>query len=99
MDEAVRLLLSLKAEYKEKTGQDYKPGHPPAAQTSASPQATSIETSGSDAPEAKALYGKVALQGEVVRKLKAEKAEKVNCFKYSLIINHTRHLRLCWTAG
>ncbi|KYO43573.1 bifunctional glutamate/proline--tRNA ligase isoform X2 [Alligator mississippiensis] len=76
VDEAVRLLLSLKAEYKEKTGQDYKPGHPPAAQTSASPQATSIETSGSDAPEAKALYGKVALQGEVVRKLKAEKAEK-----------------------
>ncbi|XP_006022406.1 bifunctional glutamate/proline--tRNA ligase isoform X4 [Alligator sinensis] len=76
VDEAVRLLLSLKAEYKEKTGQDYKPGHPPAAQTSASPQATSIETSGSDTPEAKALYDKVALQGEVVRKLKAEKAEK-----------------------
>ncbi|XP_019405038.1 PREDICTED: bifunctional glutamate/proline--tRNA ligase isoform X5 [Crocodylus porosus] len=76
VDEAVRLLLSLKAEYKEKTGQDYKPGHPPAAQISASPQATSTETSGSDTPEAKALYDKVALQGEVVRKLKAEKAEK-----------------------
>ncbi|XP_019372022.1 PREDICTED: bifunctional glutamate/proline--tRNA ligase [Gavialis gangeticus] len=76
VDEAVRVLLSLKAEYKEKTGQDYKPGHPPAAQTSASPQATSTETSGSDTPEAKALYDKVALQGEVIQKLKAEKAEK-----------------------
>ncbi|XP_026513474.1 bifunctional glutamate/proline--tRNA ligase isoform X3 [Terrapene carolina triunguis] len=76
VDEAVKLLLSLKAEYKEKTGQDYKPGHVPATQISASPQTTSTEINGPDTPEAKALFNKVACQGEEVRKLKAGKAEK-----------------------
>ncbi|XP_039385568.1 bifunctional glutamate/proline--tRNA ligase isoform X1 [Mauremys reevesii] len=76
VDEAVKLLLSLKAEYKEKTGQDYKPGHVSATQISASPQKTSTEISGPDTPEAKALFNKVACQGEEVRKLKAGKAEK-----------------------
>ncbi|XP_054836710.1 bifunctional glutamate/proline--tRNA ligase isoform X4 [Eublepharis macularius] len=76
VDEAVKLLLSLKAEYKDKTGQDYKPGQPPALQTSALTQPASTGTSGPDTPEAKALFNKVAAQGEVVRKLKAEKAEK-----------------------
>lgn len=33
--------------------------------------------SGPDTPEAKALFSKVALQGDEVRKLKSEKAEKV----------------------
>uniref|UniRef100_A0A8C3T7J9 Bifunctional glutamate/proline--tRNA ligase n=1 Tax=Chelydra serpentina TaxID=8475 RepID=A0A8C3T7J9_CHESE len=76
VDEAVKLLLSLKAEYKEKTGQDYKPGHLPATQISASPQTMSTEIGGPDTPEAKALFNKVACQGEEVRKLKAGKAEK-----------------------
>ncbi|KAM6405369.1 bifunctional glutamate/proline--tRNA ligase isoform 5-T5 [Pluvialis apricaria] len=75
IDEAVKLLLSLKADYKEKTGQDYKPGHPPVAQ-GALPQASNTVPSGPDTPEAKALFSKVALQGDEVRKLKAEKAEK-----------------------
>ncbi|XP_069708809.1 bifunctional glutamate/proline--tRNA ligase isoform X5 [Phaenicophaeus curvirostris] len=75
IDEAVKLLLSLKADYKEKTGQDYKPGHPPAAQ-GALPQASDTVPSGPDTPEAKALFSKVALQGDEVRKLKSEKAEK-----------------------
>ncbi|KAM6279070.1 bifunctional glutamate/proline--tRNA ligase isoform 4-T4 [Porphyrio hochstetteri] len=75
IDEAVKLLLSLKADYKEKTGQDYKPGHPPVAQ-GASPQASNTVPSGPDTPEAKALFNKVALQGDEVRKLKAEKADK-----------------------
>ncbi|XP_009094640.1 bifunctional glutamate/proline--tRNA ligase isoform X3 [Serinus canaria] len=75
IDEAVKLLLSLKADYKEKTGQEYKPGHPPAAQ-GALPQTTNTVPSGPDTPEAKALFGKVALQGDEVRKLKAEKADK-----------------------
>ncbi|XP_040467430.1 bifunctional glutamate/proline--tRNA ligase isoform X4 [Falco naumanni] len=75
IDEAVKLLLSLKADYKEKTGQDYKPGHPPVAQA-ALPQALNTVPSGPDTPEAKALFSKVALQGDEVRKLKAEKAEK-----------------------
>ncbi|XP_066475005.1 bifunctional glutamate/proline--tRNA ligase isoform X2 [Tiliqua scincoides] len=75
IDEAVKLLLSLKAEYKEKTGQDYKPGAPPTSQVPASKQPTS-PVSGPESPEAKALFSKVALQGDEVRKLKAEKAEK-----------------------
>ncbi|XP_021248652.1 bifunctional glutamate/proline--tRNA ligase isoform X3 [Numida meleagris] len=75
IDEAVKLLLSLKADYKEKTGQDYKPGHPPVAQ-GALPQASNTVPSGPDTTEAKALFNKVALQGDEVRKLKAEKAEK-----------------------
>ncbi|XP_048352939.1 bifunctional glutamate/proline--tRNA ligase isoform X2 [Sphaerodactylus townsendi] len=77
VDEAVKLLLSLKAEYKEKTGQDYNPGQLPAFQAPAVTQPTSTATSDPDTPEAKALFTKVAAQGEVVRKLKAEKAEKV----------------------
>ncbi|CAM5102962.1 unnamed protein product [Eretmochelys imbricata] len=76
VDEAVKLLLSLKAEYKEKTGQDYKPGHLPATKISASSQTTGTEIGGPDTPEAKALFNKVACQGEEVRKLKAGKAEK-----------------------
>ncbi|XP_032911023.1 bifunctional glutamate/proline--tRNA ligase isoform X3 [Catharus ustulatus] len=75
IDEAVKLLLSLKADYKEKTGQEYKPGHPPAAQ-GALPQTSNTAPSGPDTPEAKALFSKVALQGDEVRKLKAEKADK-----------------------
>ncbi|XP_042645581.1 bifunctional glutamate/proline--tRNA ligase isoform X4 [Tyto alba] len=75
IDEAVKLLLSLKADYKGKTGQDYKPGHPPVAQD-ALPQASNTVPSGPDTPEAKALFSKVALQGDEVRKLKSEKAEK-----------------------
>ncbi|KAF7253214.1 Bifunctional glutamate/proline--tRNA ligase [Varanus komodoensis] len=76
VDEAVKVLLSLKAEYKEKTGQDYKPGQPPSPQTNALSQPTSTEISGSNSPEAKALFNKVAAQGEEVRKLKSQKAEK-----------------------
>ncbi|XP_060102455.1 bifunctional glutamate/proline--tRNA ligase isoform X12 [Heteronotia binoei] len=76
VDEAVKLLLSLKAVYKDKTGQDYKPGQPPDFQAPAVTQPTCTATSGPDTPEAKALFNKVAAQGEVVRKLKAEKAEK-----------------------
>ncbi|KFU87452.1 Bifunctional glutamate/proline--tRNA ligase, partial [Chaetura pelagica] len=75
IDKAVKLLLSLKADYKEKTGQDYKPGNPPVTQ-SALPQASNTIPSGPDTAEAKALFSKVALQGDEVRKLKSEKAEK-----------------------
>ncbi|KAM6128341.1 LOW QUALITY PROTEIN: bifunctional glutamate/proline--tRNA ligase [Pterocles gutturalis] len=76
IDEAVKLLLSLKADYR-KTGQDYKP-QPPVA--GSSPQ-TSNSTRGPDTPEAKALFSKVALQGDEVRKLKSEKAEKVKAYR------------------
>uniref|UniRef100_A0A663M0V2 Bifunctional glutamate/proline--tRNA ligase n=1 Tax=Athene cunicularia TaxID=194338 RepID=A0A663M0V2_ATHCN len=73
IDKAVKQLLALKAEYKEKTGQEYKPGNPPV---SVAEQSSKLETSGT--LDSKALYDKVAEQGEVVRKLKAEKAPKVD---------------------
>lgn len=72
IDKAVKELLALKAEYKEKTGQEYKPGNPPVSVTE---QSSRLDTSGT--LDSKALYDKVAEQGEVVRKLKAEKAPKV----------------------
>ncbi|CAN8203249.1 unnamed protein product [Coccothraustes coccothraustes] len=71
IDKAVKQLLALKAEYKEKTGQEYKPGNPPVSGTA---QSSKLETSGT--LDSKALYDKVAEQGEVVRKLKAEKTSK-----------------------
>ncbi|XP_034283741.1 bifunctional glutamate/proline--tRNA ligase isoform X4 [Pantherophis guttatus] len=76
VDEAVKLLLSLKTEYKEKTGQDYKPGQSASSQTSDLKHPKSTETSSPGSPEAQVLFNKVALQGEEVRKLKSEKAEK-----------------------
>lgn len=72
IDKAVKQLLALKAEYKEKTGQEYKPGNPPVSVTE---QSSKLQMSGT--LDSKALYDKVAEQGEVVRKLKAEKAAKV----------------------
>uniref|UniRef100_M3XH78 Bifunctional glutamate/proline--tRNA ligase n=1 Tax=Latimeria chalumnae TaxID=7897 RepID=M3XH78_LATCH len=77
VDEAVKGLLALKAEYKERTGQEYKPGNPPAtAAPTAKTPAVQSGSNGPDTPEAKALFNKVADQGEVVRRLKAEKAPK-----------------------
>ncbi|XP_004699962.1 bifunctional glutamate/proline--tRNA ligase isoform X2 [Echinops telfairi] len=72
IDVAVKQLLALKAEYKEKTGQEYKPGKPPAAVASSSTSSNSPHS----VRDGKSLYDEVAAQGEVVRKLKAEKAPK-----------------------
>lgn len=69
IDAAVKQLLALKAEYKQQTGQDYKPG----LQTPAS----SAQTQSSSSSEAQNLFSQVAQQGELVRKLKSEKAPKV----------------------
>ena len=77
VNEAVECLLSLKAQYKEKTGKEYVPGQPPSSQSADSSPPRSSEPSGPETPEAKLLFDKVASQGEVVRKLKAEKASKV----------------------
>ncbi|KAI1895179.1 hypothetical protein AGOR_G00103630 [Albula goreensis] len=79
VDAAVKQLLALKAEYKQETGQDYKPGAaPPAspapAQTSPSLNSSSAQSSSS--PQAQVLFSQVAQQGELVRKLKSEKAPK-----------------------
>lgn len=69
-DAAVKQLLALKAEYKQITGEDYNPGAAPV-------QKTPVQNTPSSAPSAAGLYEKVAEQGEMVRKLKAEKAPKV----------------------
>lgn len=65
VDAAVKQLLVLKAEYKQITGQEYKPGAAP------------VQNSPAPAAAASGLYEKVSEQGEVVRKLKSEKAPKV----------------------
>ncbi|XP_062863128.1 bifunctional glutamate/proline--tRNA ligase [Trichomycterus rosablanca] len=69
IDAAVKELLALKSEFKQLTGQEYKPGMvpPPAVHTQSAPSST---------PSAADIYALVSQQGEVVRKLKAEKAPK-----------------------
>jgi len=76
VDEAVKVLLALKAEYKSATGKDWKP---PAADSKAAPKKAAsppakaaVELSG---PVAQ-LDASIKEQGEAVRKLKAEKADK-----------------------
>ncbi|XP_072321975.1 bifunctional glutamate/proline--tRNA ligase isoform X2 [Eucyclogobius newberryi] len=69
---AVKQLLALKAEYKQQTGQDYKPG----VQAPASPAQPQPPPQSAPAPQAEELYAQVAQQGELVRKLKSEKAPK-----------------------
>ncbi|MED6245369.1 Bifunctional glutamate/proline--tRNA ligase, partial [Ataeniobius toweri] len=75
VDGAVKQLLALKEQYKQQTGQEYKPG----SQSSASPaqtQASTASTQTSTSAQAQQLYSQVAQQGELVRKLKTEKAAK-----------------------
>ncbi|MED6287234.1 Bifunctional glutamate/proline--tRNA ligase [Characodon lateralis] len=75
VDGAARQLLALKEQYKQQTGQEYKPG----SQSSASPaqtQASTASTQTSTSAQAQQLYSLVAQQGELVRKLKTEKAAK-----------------------
>ncbi|XP_060924822.1 bifunctional glutamate/proline--tRNA ligase isoform X1 [Limanda limanda] len=78
VDAAVKQLLVLKAEYKQVTGQEYKPGAAPVQKTPAPVQKTPapVQSSPSPAPAATGLHEKVAEQGEMVRKLKTEKAPK-----------------------
>ncbi|XP_056268340.1 bifunctional glutamate/proline--tRNA ligase isoform X2 [Pseudoliparis swirei] len=75
VDAAVKQLLALKAEYKQQTGQDYKPGlQAPGSQ--AQTQSSSSSTKSSSPPQAEELFSQVTQQGERVRKLKSEKAPK-----------------------
>lgn len=78
IDAAVKELLALKAEFKQLTGQEYKPGMAPP---SAAP--TQLAPSSSSSPAD--LYSQVAAQGEVVRKLKTEKAVKVSLWNWPCI--------------
>uniref|UniRef100_A0A673K0G6 proline--tRNA ligase n=1 Tax=Sinocyclocheilus rhinocerous TaxID=307959 RepID=A0A673K0G6_9TELE len=82
IDAALKELLSLKAEYKQQTGQEYKPGLPPSSGPTpvqsipAPPQSSSSQPQSSSSPQAQALFADIAQQGEQVRRLKAEKAPK-----------------------
>lgn len=76
MDAAVKQLLDLKAEYKQQTGKEYKPGQAPST-APAPAKANPTPPPSSASPQAQALYAQVAQQGEQVRKLKTEKAPKV----------------------
>uniref|UniRef100_H2MIU4 Glutamyl-prolyl-tRNA synthetase 1 n=1 Tax=Oryzias latipes TaxID=8090 RepID=H2MIU4_ORYLA len=72
VDAAVKQLLALKADYKQITGQEYKPGAAPAQKTAPAP----VQNTPSPVSSPSSLYEKVSEQGEVVRKLKSEKAPK-----------------------
>lgn len=78
IDAAVKILLELKAEYKKITGSDWKPSAAaapaPAKQTTPSKPPAQTASSG----QVSDLNEKIALQGETVRKLKAEKAAKLD---------------------
>ncbi|XP_073320105.1 bifunctional glutamate/proline--tRNA ligase isoform X2 [Pagrus major] len=74
VDAAVKQLLALKAEYKQQTGQDYKPGQAPSSP--AQTQSNSSTAQSSSSPQAQKLFSEVSQQGELVRKLKSEKAPK-----------------------
>lgn len=68
IDSEVKKLLDLKAEYKEVTGSDYKPGD---RDSSGDPkQVTAVPEKGQE------LYDRITDQGNKVRQLKAEKAGK-----------------------
>ena len=71
IDAAVKQLLALKAEYKAATGNDWKPG-----QTAPAKAASAATTNQSDS--AADLNNKITEQGDLVRKLKSEKAAKVS---------------------
>jgi len=87
VDEAVKALLALKADYKSVTGNDWKPPAVPKA-AKAAPAAKSAPAVKS-APASKAasppqelsgpaaeIDGKIKSQGDLVRQLKTEKADK-----------------------
>ena len=85
MDEEVKTLLGLKADYKACTGKDWKPGaHQPATKSEPSGGA-----SGGNADE---LNEKITAQGNKVRQMKADKAAKV-LLKKKLHLN-TNHQSL-----
>lgn len=68
IDAEVMTLMALKAEYKVQTGQDYKPGAPaPKAQ---------IAPASSNNNKASEVNDQIVKQGDLVRNLKSQKADK-----------------------
>lgn len=88
VDAAVKELLTLKAEFKQQTGQDYKPGLQVSASPASTQTTTMAATPASTLSEAQEMFARVAQQGELVRKLKSEKAPKVRKQCQALTINY-----------
>ena len=82
VDAAVKLLLFLKEEFKVATGSDWKPGATAATEPpkkgSASAQAQKLSANTASTGQVSDLNEKIILQGEVVRNLKAQKADKLD---------------------
>jgi len=78
IDEAVKVLLALKADFKAKTGNDWKP--PAAPKAAPAPKAATPAKASTPPKElsgpASEIDGKIKSQGDKVRQLKTEKAEK-----------------------
>lgn len=73
----VSSVLYLQEQFKQQTGVEYKPGMAPPASTPAPPTSSSDSTS--------CPYTRVAQQGELVKKLKAQQAPKVKGIFQSMI--------------
>ncbi|ESO04653.1 hypothetical protein HELRODRAFT_78758, partial [Helobdella robusta] len=86
IDAEVKKLLSLKADYKQLTGQDWKPGTATAAATTASAKVADTAVAATKSVDATAvatlssssssLDNLVTEQGDLIRRLKSEKVEK-----------------------
>ena len=72
LDPEVKLLLSLKADFKAQTGKDWKPGMSFESGTTASSGSPQV-----DANKASELSDAITAQGNKVRDIKAAKASKV----------------------
>ncbi|KAL4705613.1 hypothetical protein ACJJTC_012860, partial [Scirpophaga incertulas] len=80
IDAEVKILLALKAQYKSSTGTDWTPGAaaaPPAnTKTQSTPIPASVTMNGARNDKAAAISTEIVKQGDVVRDLKAQKADK-----------------------
>jgi len=75
IDSAVKTLLQLKSDYKEETGKDWKPGMACTTKGATSPNAAATASS-STATDSSKIDAKIRAQGDNVRKLKSDKADK-----------------------
>ncbi|XP_071491783.1 bifunctional glutamate/proline--tRNA ligase-like [Diadema antillarum] len=80
IDAEVKILLALKADYKNTTGQDYKPGAAPAKAKTKDAATPVVKQEAAPAPaggpEVDAVVAKITAQGDKVRELKTRKADK-----------------------
>ncbi|XP_054737375.1 bifunctional glutamate/proline--tRNA ligase [Anastrepha obliqua] len=74
IDAEVKVLLALKTDYKSLVGQDWKPGTTYAPIAADTP--VKIDLTGDDSLDVGALLERIKAQGDKIRQLKSEKAEK-----------------------